>query len=98
MTKAQRDIKRKLRVLSYAQEIGNISKTCRYFGIPRQTCYEWKQAYTRLVKKGLINRKPCPESSTIRIPPKIEGKIIYLGRAYHLGQLRISWFLDRYHA
>ncbi len=32
MTKAQRDIRRKLRILTYAEEVGNISKACRYFG------------------------------------------------------------------
>jgi hypothetical protein len=33
MTKAQRDIRRKLGILTYAKEVGNISKTCCYFGI-----------------------------------------------------------------
>jgi hypothetical protein len=28
MTKAQRDIRRKLRILTYGKEIGNIPKTC----------------------------------------------------------------------
>ncbi|MGW8325787.1 MAG: helix-turn-helix domain-containing protein [Desulfobacterales bacterium] len=37
-------IRRKSRVLSYAKQIGNISKTCRYFGISRQTYYDWKRA------------------------------------------------------
>ena len=31
MTQAQRDINRKLRVLRYAEEIGNVTKACRYF-------------------------------------------------------------------
>ena len=64
MTKAQRDIKRKLRVLNFAQEIRNISKTRRYFGISRQTYYEGKQAYAQYGEKGLINSKPCPENPT----------------------------------
>lgn len=33
----QRDIKRKLKILEYAQKVGNISKACRYFGISRQS-------------------------------------------------------------
>lgn len=33
--KAQQDISRKLKVLNYAEETGNISKTCRHFGIYR---------------------------------------------------------------
>ena len=35
MTKEQRDIKHKLAVLSHGEESGNISKTCRYYGISR---------------------------------------------------------------
>lgn len=43
MTKrAQQNIARKLKVLNHAKEIGNISKTYRYFGICRETFYKWK--------------------------------------------------------
>jgi transposase InsO family protein len=31
------------------------------------------------------------------MPIEVEEKIIYLRKTYHLGQLRISWFLERYH-
>jgi transposase InsO family protein len=97
MTNAQRDIKRKLRVLNYAKDIGNISKACRYFGISRETFYLWKRAYERFGEKALINSKPCPENPKLRTPPEIEEKILHLRRKYHLGQLRISWYLQRYH-
>lgn len=97
MTKAQRDIKRKLRILNYAKEIGNVSKACRYFGISREAYYQWKRAYERHGEKALINSKPCPENPRLRTAPEIEEKIIYLRRTYHLGQLRISWYLHRYH-
>lgn len=90
MTKAQRDISRKLRVLSSGQQIRNVSKTCRYFGISRQTYYEWKQAYAERGEEGLVNKKPCPENPTLRTPPGIEEKILYLRKTYHLGQMRIS--------
>jgi hypothetical protein len=49
------------------------------------------------MERGLINSKPCPENPSLRIPPEIQEKILYPRRTYHLGQLRISWFLDRYH-
>jgi hypothetical protein len=32
-TKAQADIRRKLRVLNHVNESGNVSRTCRFFGI-----------------------------------------------------------------
>ena len=35
--KAEHDIARKLKVLNHAKEHGNIAKTCRYFGICRET-------------------------------------------------------------
>lgn len=85
MTKAQRDIKRKLRVLNYAQEIHNISKAGRYFGISRQTYYEWKQAYAHYGEIGLISSKPCPENPTLRVPQNIEEKILYLKKTYICG-------------
>ena len=97
MTQAQRDINRKLRVLKYAEEIGNISKACRYFGISRQSFYAWKRALSEKGEEGLINSKPCPENPKLRTPPEIEKKILYLRKTYHLGQKHISWYLERYH-
>lgn len=35
MTKNNREIQRKLRVLSYAEQLGDVSRACRYFGIGR---------------------------------------------------------------
>lgn len=97
MTQAQRDIKRKLKVLEYAKDIGNIAKACRYYGIPRQSYYAWKKALAEKGEEGLINSKPCPENPKLRTPPEIEEKILHLRKTYHLGQLRISWYLERYH-
>ncbi len=45
MTKAQRDIQRKRRVLEHAERIGNIRRTCRYFGESRSAFYLWPRAY-----------------------------------------------------
>ena len=39
------DIRRKLRIIQHGQESGNVSKTCRYFGISRETYYKWKKDY-----------------------------------------------------
>ncbi|ENX5421032.1 helix-turn-helix domain-containing protein [Proteus mirabilis] len=47
-------------MLNHARESKNIAKTCRYFGISRETFYTWKRAYERDGEKGLINNKPCP--------------------------------------
>ena len=97
MTQAQRDIKRKLKVLEYAREIGNISKACRYFGISRESFYRWKRALADEGEAGLVNGKPCPINPKLRTPPEIEEKILYLRKTCHLGPIRICWYLERYH-
>lgn len=94
---AQRDISRKLKVFEHAAKSGNVAFTCRHFGISRDTFYQWKRAYVARGEIGLINSKPCPENPKLRTAPSIEEKILYLRRNYHFGQVRISWYLARYH-
>ena len=76
--KAEHDIARKLKVLNHASEHGNISKTCRYFGICRETLYTWRCAYESGGNQALINNKPCPENHKLRVSRSIEDKIVYL--------------------
>jgi len=76
--KAQHDISRKLKVLNYAKEHGNVAKTCRYFGICRETFYQWRRAYEVHGEDALVNNKPCPENHKLQIPRPIEEKIIHL--------------------
>lgn len=95
-SKAQADIRRKLKIINYGKENGNVSKTCRYFGISRETYYKWKRDYEAKGEKALINSKPCPQNPKLGIPAHIEENIIHLRKNY-LGQLRISWYLKRYH-
>jgi len=98
MTKrAQQDIARKLKILNYAKETGNVAKTCRYFGICRQTFYTWKKAFGAKGENGLIDSRPCPENHKLRVPETIEEKIIYLRTTYHFGPDVIVWKLHRYH-
>lgn len=39
MNKDQREVQRKFRMLRYADEIGHVVKTCRYFEIGRASSY-----------------------------------------------------------
>ena len=94
---AKRDISKKLRVLTHGIKSGNISKTCRYFGVSRETYYKWKRAYESEGERGLISSKPCPRYPKIRIPKHGENKILYVRRTYHFGQQRSAWYLQRYH-
>ena len=47
MTTTERDIQRKLRILRHAEQIGDVSKACRYFGVGRASFYRWKSAFQR---------------------------------------------------
>ena len=95
--KAISDINRKLKVFAHAEAYGNISFTCRYFGISRDTYYQWRKRYKERGDEGLIDSKPCPQNPSIRVKPEIEEKILYLRKNYHFGQDKISWYLTRYH-
>ena len=95
--KAEQDVSRKLKVLNHAKKIGNVSKTCRYFGICRETFYAWRRAYEAQGETGLIDSRPCPENHKLRTPKPIEEKILYLRTHYHFGSTMIVWHLERYH-
>ena len=97
MNKDQREIQRKLRILQHAEEIGSVVKTCRYFGISRSGFYRWKDAYAKDGEAGLINRPSIPKQHYNRTPIEIEEKVLHLRRKYHLGPIRIVWYMERYH-
>ena len=97
VSKAQHDIRRKRQVLDYAAQHGNVRKTCRHFGIPRSLFYLWRGAHTREGDAGLVNKRPCARSHPNATPPAVVELILHLRRTYHLGPIRIVWYLERYH-
>jgi len=97
MTNDQREIQRKLRVLRHAETIGSVAKTCRYFGIGRASFYRWKTAYRERGVAGLVNARSVPHRHPNKTPPEVAEKVLHLRRKYHLGPIRIVWYLDRYH-
>jgi transposase-like protein len=54
MTPSQRDISRKLRILNYAKQIGNVTAACRHFGISREISYKWERAYEKAGEATII--------------------------------------------
>ena len=98
MSDQERDVQRKLKVLRHAEQTGNIAKTCRYFGIGRASFYRWKTEYQQRGESGLVNAKPIPKNPANQTPPEIVEKILYLRAKYHLGPIRIVWYLARYHS
>ena len=97
MNKDQREVQRKLRILRYADEIGHVAKTCGYFGIGRSRFNLWRQAYAERGEAGMDKAPPIPKSHANRTPPEREENVLYLFRKYHLGPMRIVWYLERYH-
>jgi transposase InsO family protein len=97
MTPRQREIQRKRRVIEYAEQIGNVRKACRYYGVARSTFYLWRARYRELGDEGLIHRRSVAHNHPNKTPPEAVGKILHLRRTYHLGPLRIVWYLQRYH-
>ena len=63
MTKEDRDIQRKLKVLRHAQKIGGVAKTCRYFGVGRSSFYRWRAAYEQRGEAGLVNATSARSAS-----------------------------------
>ncbi|PTM41519.1 helix-turn-helix domain-containing protein [Bosea sp. 124] len=56
MSRFRREVQHKLRVLRHAEQIGDVGKACRYFGVGRTSFYRWKAAYQRDGEAGLVNR------------------------------------------
>ena len=96
MNNEQREIQRKLRILRYGEETGHVAKTCLYFGIGRTSFYRRRQSYKKYGEDGLINRPPVPKWHANRTPIEIEEKVLHQRRKYHLGPMRIVWYLERY--
>ena len=97
MTNEERDIQRKLRVLQHAEKIGRARKACRYFGVGRSSFYRLRDAYQKHGEAGLKNAKSIPKNPANQTPAEIVEKVLYLRRKYHLGPIRIVWYLACYH-
>ena len=98
MHKFRREVDHKLRVLRHADQIGDVGKACRYFGVGRASFYRWRTAYRQHGMVGLENRKTAPKNPANQAAPEIVEKVLHLRKTYHLGPMRIVWYLARYHA
>jgi transposase len=89
---------RRLAIIRHAQEVtGNVSATCRYYGITRQTFYVWLRRYEKFGPEGLRERSRRPHVSPNATKTEVVGKIVYLRQNYHFGPHKISMYLKRYH-
>jgi len=94
----QRKIRHRLGVLRHAEEVtGDVSATCRYYGISRPTFYKWLHRFEELGEDGLRDRSSRPHHSPNATQAEIVSKIVYLRRSYHFGPQKIAMYLRRYH-
>ena len=99
MSPDDRAIHRRLGWFRHVDEVThNVAKTCRYFGISRQTYYRWYRRYGQLGESGLKNGSSRPLHSPRATPSEVAEKVLYLRRYYHFGPARICMYLRRYHA
>ena len=89
MTEEQREIRRKKRVIEYAERNGNIKIACRRFGIARSTFYLWRDRYRESGDEGLRRRMCVSHNHPNKTPEEVVEKILHLRRTYHMGPIRI---------
>ncbi len=97
MTRDQREIHRKKRIIEYAERIGNVKMACRHFGVARSTFDLWRDRYRELGDEGLKSRRCGPHNPPNKTSDEVVEKILHLRRTYHMGPIRIAWYLERYH-
>jgi transposase-like protein len=95
-----RKVKARLRMLQHAQRIsGNVSQTCRFFGVSRALYYIWKERYEKHGVAGLRDLPRRPHKIRFRIPPEIVSLILRIRQERRYGAVRVSLYLQRhYHA
>ena len=72
---SRKNVKLRLSWFKYHKKSKNIAKTCRYFGISRQTYYKWLKRYIKHCKGGLINQSKRPKSIKLKIDLKVKRYI-----------------------
>ena len=95
--KEELGIRRKMTILEYARIFGNVAETCREFEVPRSSFYNWKKAFDKEGRAGLVGKKPIARSHPQQLSSEVVEKIIDLRQTYQLGPQRIAWYLERYH-
>src|ERR1700684_2769817 len=77
-----RKVKARLRMLQHAQRVsGNVSQTCRFFGVSRALFYIWKERHEKQGAAGLRDLPRRPYNIRFRIPPEIVSLILAFGKS-----------------
>ena len=88
----------RLGIIRHVEEVmGNVAKTCRYYGVSRTAYYRWLKRYEKYGEEGLRDRSKKPHYSPKTTKLEVVEKTIYLRKNYHFGPLKIKMYLERYH-
>jgi hypothetical protein len=90
-----RKVKARLRMLQHAQWVsGNVSQTCRFFGVSRALFYIWKKHFERNGLGGLRDQPRRPHHIRYSIPPEIVSLILRIREERRYGAVRVSLYLQ----
>jgi transposase len=70
--------------------------TCRYYGISRQTYYQWYRRYQAKGIDGPRDRSKRPRNCPHATHTEVVAKIVCLRQTYHFGPAKIQMYLKRY--
>ena len=93
-------MKARLRILQHAERVsGDVSQTCRFFGVSRALSHVWKKRYEKNGLAGLRDLKRRPHHICYRIPPEIVALVLRIREERRYGAVRTILYLKRhYHA
>ena len=85
----ERQAKHRLAVLRHVEEVsGNVSATCRYYGISRNCYYKWLRRFEAEGVDGLQDRSSAPHRMPTATSAEVVEKILWLRQQYHFGRTR----------
>ena len=91
-------LRNKLFILDFISKSNqSVRKECEEFGVTRNSYYNWLRRFKAEGKEGLKRKKPVAYSHPNKIKQTVIDKILELRKEYHLGSIRITWYLERYH-
>jgi molybdenum-dependent DNA-binding transcriptional regulator ModE len=91
MTQQQYIIKRKLNILDFAEQLGNISDACRRLGVSRQHYYDIREALEEHGLEGLLEKARNKPRIGNRVATAIEDRVLAYSLEYPAhGQARVA--------
>lgn len=89
--------KGRLRWMDYYRKCGNVAKTCRYFGISRETFYKWKKRYNPWRLESLEDESRRPKNTRHwEVDRTRELRLIALRKAHiRYGKMKLKVLYER---